>query len=314
MELGMKLQLLTDKLEQMNAYRPLSREAVNAINKEKKIEHVYTSNALEGNTLDKYETASILETGMTLHGVPVKDVLETLDLSKAYDHMEELAVGKVQLTEDDIRDLNRLCTIKSTDMVEFAGLYRQIQAYPYGVAGVKYSEPYLIGQEMGNLVWWMNTLGKEMHPVRFAAELHQKFVTIHPFSDGNGRTARLLMEFALTSNGYPITNIQPDVKSRTQYMETLAQTQRSGDVTPFIHLVSDYVSKELDFRIQTLELNEKNMQDYEAYLKKSKLENSGGLDKKTPSNKFEERLIKAEQEKKSNSTLDSMTEQKGRSI
>ncbi|WP_235426872.1 Fic family protein [Enterococcus cecorum] len=86
-------------------------------------------------------------------------------------------------------------------------MYRLNAAYLYGVVGVQYIDPYLIRQEMANLIYWTQEIAPSLHPVEYAALLHQKFVSIHPFTDGNGRTARLLMEFALTSNGFPITNI-----------------------------------------------------------------------------------------------------------
>jgi Fic family protein len=239
----------------------LTKEQVEAIEREKKIEHVWSSNALEGGTLDKYETASILETGATIHGTPVKDVLETLDLGNAFDFVQELAIGKTELTEEIIQKINQLVTVKTADKVELAGMYRLNNAYPFGVAGVHYTDPFLIRQEMGNLLWWNENVAKKLHPVEYAALLHQKFVTIHPFTDGNGRTARLLMEFALTSNGFPITNIQPDSATREIYMETLAESQRTGNTESFVELVASYVEQELNERIQIIELNEKNIRD-----------------------------------------------------
>ena len=259
-EANMDFEKLNQLKQEMDSYRPLTKEQLDGINKHKKIEHVWSSTALEGGTLSKYETASILETGMTVHGVPVKDILETLDLGKAYDHMEELAVGEAALTADDIQDLNRLATVKTVDKIEYAGIYRLAPAYPRGVPGVSYTDYHLIHQAMDNLIWWNDEIGKTLHSVQQAAELHQRFVTIHPFPDGNGRVARLLMNTILTRNGYPIVNIQPDPESRVEYMETLAESQRTGDIEPFIQLVSEYVEKELEERIQVLQTNESNIQ------------------------------------------------------
>lgn len=70
--------------------------------------------------------------------------------------------------------------------------------------------------------------------------------------DGNGRTSRLVMNFILTSKGYPIINIQPDKASRDTYMETLAYTQRTGNIQPFVRLVIDYLNQELTSRIELL--------------------------------------------------------------
>ena len=254
----MDLNILSDKLKELKSSRPLSKIQIDEINREKRIEHVWTSIVLEGASIQKYQVESILEIGYTLNECYVKDILETLDLANAFDYMEELVLCKKSITQDIIRELNKLVTIKTSDHIEYAGEYRLNEAYPYGVEGVIYTRPSLIFQEMGNLVWWIEEIGPSLHPVHFAAELHQRFVSIHPFVDGNGRTARLLMEFALTSNGYPITNIQPSKEKRLEYMETLAQSQRSGNVQPFVDLVARYVDEELDFRINLLKLNEEN--------------------------------------------------------
>ncbi|GAB2023683.1 Fic family protein [Pseudolactococcus yaeyamensis] len=252
-----------DRLKQkLNDYRPLTQEQVAQIEREKKIEHVWSSNALEGNSLTKYETASILEVGLTANGSPVKDVLETLDLGKAYNFMEELATGNQELSEEVIQKINQLVTIKSVDNIDFAGVYRLVNAYPYRVEGVKYAEPIYIRQEMGNLIYWHDEIAKSLHPVEYAALLHLKFVSIHPFADGNGRTARLLMAFALVRNGFPIVNIQPEANSRSEYMEALANSQRQDNPEPFVNLVIKYVEKELESRISILELNESNLNHF----------------------------------------------------
>ncbi|GFH42773.1 hypothetical protein Hs30E_13240 [Lactococcus hodotermopsidis] len=91
---------------QLNDYRPLTKAQVAQIEQEKRIEHVWSSNALEGNSLTKYETASILEVGLTANGNPVKDILETLDLGVAYNFMEELANGEQELSVELIQKLN----------------------------------------------------------------------------------------------------------------------------------------------------------------------------------------------------------------
>nr|WP_241689414.1 Fic family protein [Ligilactobacillus salivarius] len=91
--------------------------------------------------------------------------------------------------------------------------------------------------------------------------LHQKFVSIHPFFDGNGRTARLLMNLSLTEEGYPVINIQPDRKSREKYMEALAHSRQNGDLTLFENIIIDYVYKTLEERLEILKLYEKNTEE-----------------------------------------------------
>ncbi|ERL63926.1 Fic family protein [Schleiferilactobacillus shenzhenensis] len=261
MDLTALLKQIDAKKEQMGTYRPLSQADMRAIEHEKKIAHVWSSNAIEGNTLTLYETTSILETGMTVHEKPIKDVLEAIDLADAYDYMMDLVQHKQPVTETMIRDLNRFVTAKTTRDVQNAGAYRVEKAWPAGFPENAYPPPFEIRPAMADLVTWSRTNQARLHPVVYAAELHQRFVSIHPFIDGNGRTVRLLMNFALVENGLPLINIQPDKASRDTYMKALYTSQQIGEHGPFVRLVADYVDKELDERIKILQLNEKNLQD-----------------------------------------------------
>lgn len=242
--------------EKMNHFRPLTKAQVKAIDQDKKIDHVWSSNAIEGSSLNKYETAALLETGLTVHGKPFADHLAALDLSRAYDYVQDLATGKEPLDEIAIRDINRLVTY-SDDPAKHAsaGQYRNIPVWPKGVPDVHYAEPTTIPSQMASLLNWYNQAetAKSLDPVRVAALLHLRFVTIHPFEDGNGRTARLLMNFELVKHGYLIINIQPDKQSRDTYMEALRLAQAGQEVEPFINLVRNYERQELEDRIQLLE-------------------------------------------------------------
>ncbi|CCI81863.1 Fic family protein [Lactobacillus hominis] len=113
---------------------------------------------------------------------------------------------------------------------------------------------------MGDLVDWANNNKDKIHPVKYAADLHFKFVSIHPFRDGNGRTARLLMNLALTEAGYPVVNVFPDEESRNKYMDVLAKSRRKNDPEIFENLIGEYTEKALKNRIKILELNEHNIE------------------------------------------------------
>ena len=249
---------LTDLRDKMNTFRPLSKEEVESIEKDKKYDHIWSSNAIEGSSLSKYETAALLETGLTVHGKPFADHLAALDLSRAYDYVQELAIGKLPLDEIAIRDINRLVTYSDnpTKRAE-AGQYRQIKVWPNGVPEVHYADPSDIPNDMQKLIQWYQEVEGKEHPVKVAAMLHLKFVTIHPCRDGNGRTARLLMNFELVKHGYLIINIQPDKISRNAYMEALKQAQIKDNYESFIELVADYEQDELDKRIDLLTRIEK---------------------------------------------------------
>lgn len=234
----MDTQKLTDLLNQMNNCRPLDAAQVRALEQDTRIEHVWSSNAIEGSTLNKYETASILNKGMTVHGEAVKDVLAAIDLNEAYDYMMDLASRKQPLTQSIIRDLNRLSIAKTHP--DWAGVSEAA---------------------MGDLVDWANQNRNQLHPVKYAADLHLKFVSIHPFRDGNGRTARLLMNLALTEAGYPVINVFPDEKSRNEYMDVLATSRREKKPELFENLIGKYAEQTLIKRIKILQLNEHNIEE-----------------------------------------------------
>ena len=150
----------------MNSYRPLDKEQVRALEQDTRIEHVWSSNVIKGSTLNKYETVSSLNKGMTVHGESVKDVLAAIDLNEAYDYMMDLASRKQPLNQSIIRDLNRLSIAKTHP--DWAGVYR---------------EPFEIEAAMGDLVDWANENRDRLHRVQYAADLYLKFVSIHPFRD-----------------------------------------------------------------------------------------------------------------------------------
>lgn len=254
-----KLNELTKLKQQMDKYRSLSKMQVAQLEKNIRIEHVWSSNAIEGSGLNKYETASIIDTGMIIHGVPLKDAMAAVDLNQAYDYMMDLASHKHPLDITTIRDLNRLVMLKNTDIRSEAGAYRVIDVWPNGREEHPYTAPYDIPFQMDELIKWANRAIEEEHPVKYAADLHFKFVTIHPFVDGNGRTARLLMNFALTSAGYPVINIQPGQQPRTQYIKALATGQDNHDPAQFENLVADYTIETLEQRIAILKQNEENI-------------------------------------------------------
>lgn len=260
------LTYLDEKLALMNTLPPLPLIEVKILNHDKKIEHIWSSNAIEGSTLNKYETAVLLETGLTVHEKPIKDYLAALDLSQAYDYVQNIALEKEPISTMMIRDINRLVNYSSPneEIKRNAGIYRVVDVHPNKVLDVHYAPAFDIANQINDLVAWFNDNDQKYSPVYMAAALHQKFVTIHPFLDGNGRTARLLMNFELTRHGFPIINIQPDKKSRDEYMETLRYTQvdyGKNGLDKFVELVAQYVDQELDRRITLLKQHEQEVEN-----------------------------------------------------
>lgn len=254
-----KLRYLSNLKKELDKYRPLTDDEQAILDRDAKIEHVWSSNAIEGSTLNRAETEAVINTGLTIGGLPLAEVLAAKDLSEAYDFMMEMASKKQKLTARDIKGLNWLAI--SANHRDWAGQYRNVEVRPAGSDFNPYSLPWNIDQEMDNLIDWANANMEKLHPVQYAAELHLKFVTIHPFRDGNGRTARLLMNFALAEHGYPVINIQPDQESRNQYIDILLKCQKEKSSQDFVSLLADYSIKELKRRIRILQVNEKHLDD-----------------------------------------------------
>lgn len=304
-----------DRLKtEMDNYRPLSLTEVKEIERQKKMDHIWSSSAIEGNTLTKYETISFLETGLTVSGKPIKDYLEILDLNEAFDFVKELSTQDIQYTLVDIMDINRIATLKTSTSLGEAGKLRRIDVWPNGFPEEKYVSPSKIEDEMKAFLKWYNE-DKTLHPVEKAALTHFKLVSIHPFIDGNGRTSRLLMNMELMKHGYPIINIQPDKESRQAYMEALQDGRNTNDTTKFVKLVSEYVKSELSERIEILKFNQKEDIKLEKNSQSSIFSSfeSKVLDKK-PNNKFEERLQKAKAEQKKLNPGQSTQETKGKKL
>lgn len=218
----------------INALRPLSNEALAQVKEYYKIGLTYASNALEGNTLSLAETKVVLEDGITIGGKPLKDHYETVGHAKAFDEIIKLSQNKT-FTEADIKLLHKLFYEKIDN--EKAGKYRTSQVIITG-SDVELPKPKELDEKMHEFILQLPKLKEELHPVEYAAMVHIIFVNIHPFADGNGRVARLLMNLALLQSGYNIVVIPPVV--RADYISALQKTN-SGNNTDFINFISEMV-------------------------------------------------------------------------
>jgi Fic family protein len=107
-------------------------------------------------------------------------------------------------------------------------------------------QPYLLSKLMEDYFIFYNENKDTLHPVVLAAEMHERLVTIHPFIDGNGRTARLIMNLILLQYGYPIANIKGDAESRKRYYASLEKAQTQNDKSDLIQLIAEVVKESLE--------------------------------------------------------------------
>ena len=221
--------------EKIDELRPFSKQLADSLHEKIVVEWTYNSNAIEGNTLTMSETKVVLE-GITIGGKTMVEHLETINHRDAILFIEDLVSNKEQISEWNIRTIHSLI-LKEIDNKN-AGRYRTENVL---ISGAKHIPPmhYEITDLMQELIEEYDNNWEAYHPVVRATLLHGEFVKIHPFIDGNGRTARLLLNFELMRNGY--TPIIIKNEDRAKYYEVLDIAHTTTNYKPFIKLVSELV-------------------------------------------------------------------------
>ena len=230
--MALERQNFRDMLNRIDLYksvidskRPLKGAELKELDEYFRIGLTYSSNALEGNTLTLSETKIIIEEGLTVSGRPLKDCFEAVGHAKAYDWMLLLARSETLcITEEMILQLHRL--FYSGIDVSNAGVYRQHQVF---ISGTDYVPPTAddVPAQMKAFITELQEQQAKLHPVELAAFAHRRLVDIHPFADGNGRTARLLMNLILVNRGYLVVSIPPIL--RLDYIHALQAAQRAHE-------------------------------------------------------------------------------------
>lgn len=246
------LGLLEAKKLRLDSYRPFPADL--EVNQREwfKIELTYTSNAIEGNTLSRAETALIVEKGLTVEGKTLSEHLEAVNHAGAFDWIVQRSNdNKQNITEKTILDLHRLILQKIDDTN--AGRYRAI---PVRIAGSTVVMPNAmkVPELMDEFISWLHN--NHDHPVTIAAEAHFKLVSIHPFVDGNGRTARLLMNLLLVQTGYPPAIIPKE--DHRLYINSIEKAQLGGSLSDYYSLIYESVDHSLDIYLNALENKEQN--------------------------------------------------------
>ncbi len=229
-----RLQEIDELKAKIDSFSPLSKDILKQIQEYYRIGLTFSSNALEGNTLDLAETKVVIEDGLTISGKPMKDHLETLGHSLAFNELLELAKSDI-ITEENIKNLHKVFYAKIDS--NNAGNYRQKPVIVTG-SNVDFPLPKELDDKMKEFISKLPQLKQDLHAVEFAAMIHALFVNIHPFIDGNGRVARLIMNLALLQAGYNITIIPPVV--RADYIRAL-QASNHNNFQPFINFISEMV-------------------------------------------------------------------------
>lgn len=236
-----------EKQRLFEAKKPFPIELIKNLDEWYKIELTYTSNAIEGNTLSRAETALIVEKGITVEGKSITEHLEAVNHANAWDFIKTITKS---ISERTILGIHAII-LHGIDPTN-AGRYRSV---PVRIAGstVVLPNPLKVPNLMTEFITWLNNSKEDQVDVALLA--HFKLVSIHPFSDGNGRTARLLMNLLLMQRGFPPAVIRKEERKR--YIDAIEHGQLTGNTTEYMNLLYESIERSQDAYLQALSPNQK---------------------------------------------------------
>lgn len=242
------LKRIDEKLQAIERHRPLPSSAVAKLREQFAIEMTYNSNAIEGNRLTLQETYLVISEGITVKGKPLKDHVEAKNHHEAIQFLYELLERDKRhtISKHLIRSLQQMIVSESDP--EVAGKYRTGNVM---ITGSKHSPPdaFEVPKLMHDLVAWIKKSEGRMHPVELAALAHHKITHIHPFFNGSGRTARLLMNLLLMTKGYPLVVILKN--DRKKYYASLDKADH-GDTSAIERLVAQAVERSMNIYLKAI--------------------------------------------------------------
>ncbi|MGB6464225.1 MAG: Fic family protein [Nitrosotalea sp.] len=248
---------ILEKKRKLGSIGKLDSNKIRQIEERMQIDFVYNSNKIEGSTLSRGETELILR-GVTvgkknipqaLAGKEIGHILAAQNHPSAIELVKKIAFNKTyKITEGNIKTLHRMAMNR---IIVTAGRYREHDDLAVHDSGFTPPLFYDIPKHMKELVHLINNNPDELRPIEHAAQVHYDFVWIHPFEDGNGRIARLLMNLLLVRNDYPFTVIKQVEKPK--YLRTLKEMDIEGNFEPFLIFVARSVEQTLDTYLAALE-------------------------------------------------------------
>ncbi len=265
-----ELQRIAELKARLDAGRPFPPAAVARLREHLLVAWTHHSTAIEGNTLSLQETRAVLLDGVTVGGKTLREHLEVVNHRDAVEWLEALvAEPREPVGERHVLELHRL--VLKGIWPEEAGRYRRTAVR---IAGSRHVPPaaHRVPDLMREFGLWLEAVtagaGSAAHPahtapeapsvpatagahtILVAAEAHLRLVAVHPFVDGNGRTARLLLNLILMREGYPPAVIE--VGERPRYYDTLEQATVEGKAEPFHLLVAEAARRSLALALEAL--------------------------------------------------------------
>ncbi|MFM2049046.1 MAG: hypothetical protein RI955_1594 [Bacteroidota bacterium] len=244
-ELQEYLDRLDAKQQQLANARPLPDIALRRIKENMAIEWTYNSNSIEGNTFSLQETKMVLQDGITVGGKSLREHFETVNHKEGIDFIYDLVNPNYQISERDILAVHEL--VMSKIEKDFAGRFRNAAVR---ITGANFIPPNALRVHdfIADLVEWINHEAKDVHPIAKATMFHHRFVFIHPFFDGNGRTVRLLFNLLLMKAGFPPAIILKN--DRKKYYDALKKCD-GGDYSKLLLMISQSLERSLNIYLSS---------------------------------------------------------------
>lgn len=236
---------IIEKKKKLDLIRPLDKKQVELIKNQLNIRYIYNSTSIEGNTLTLNETRLILQEGITIGGKSLREHMDVINQKEAMRWIEKFVYKNQKIREADILQLHRLTLKGISDY--WAGKYKTSQNRIVG-SKLKTTPPYKVASEMSNMIYKINT-EKKLNIIELAAYVHHEIVKIHPFIDGNGRTARLLTNLLLMKKGFPPIIIEN--KERKKYF-ALLEKAHFGNLIAFTNFIARKLEQSLIIYLNAL--------------------------------------------------------------
>lgn len=193
------------------------------------IEYTHNSTAIEGNTLTLIQTKTVIEDGISVGGKMLREIYEVVNHEKAFKYVRKCIEENKELDENIIKDIHAI----TMENITTGGIYKNVDVY---ISGAQHTPPSPNEMYRQIKMFYDDLSSNTLDPIELAAWTHAEFVKIHPFTAGNGRTSRLIMNYQLMKNGYLPISI--DKKDRLSYYEALEEYAVNNNLTPFADMIA----------------------------------------------------------------------------
>jgi Fic family protein len=254
-DLNILLDQIEDLKKSLDSFRPLDGKNIEKLNQYFDEVYTYDSTSIEGNTLTLQETSLVLNKGITIGGKPLKEHFEIVNHKEAIDYIKEIIQNNEPFNKRVLLNVHYLI-LKTID-TKNAGKYRNVDVY---ISGSEHKPPNFlqVNEYMDDYFTFYEENKNTLNTVILSAELHERLVSIHPFTDGNGRTSRLIMNLILLQNGYPITNISSKNELRDDYYNSLETTRTKNNNEIFHKFIANNIKQALIKYLEAISINGDN--------------------------------------------------------